>query len=213
MAGPLRAAASTLVATAAAAGAAGYLALVTGRLTLDLGVGRRVRPLGPQTIDIAAPRDLVFDVIAQPYLGRATRAQQEKIQVLQRGDGMVLAAHRTPVGRGLVTQTVETVAFSRPDTVDFRLVRGPVPHVRERFTLTGDGDHTRLEYTGEMGTDGWALGAGWAALVARRWEATVADSLAAVKSEAERRHALQHRTPRSGPPATIVEHPGPDQTQ
>jgi hypothetical protein len=192
--------ASTLVGAAAAAGLAGYLGLVTGRLTLDLGIGRRVRPLGPQTIDITAPRDLVFDLIAQPYLGRATRAQQEKIQVLERTAGMVLAAHRTPIGRGLVTETVETVAFTRPDTVDFRLVRGPVPHVRERFRLSGDGAYTRLEYTGEMGSDGWALGAGWAAVVARHWEATVAESLARVKSEAERRHALQRKAPAPGRP-------------
>jgi hypothetical protein len=194
---PLRAGWTLLAMTAAAVGPLAYLGVVTGRLTLDLGIGRRTRALGPQALDIAAPRDLVFDVIAQPYLGRGTRAQQEKIQVLERGEGMVLAAHRTPVGRGLVTQTVETVAFTRPDAVDFRLVRGPVPHVRERFSLTDDGGHTRLEYTGEMRTDGWALGAGWAALVARRWEATVVGSLATVKSEAERRHALR-RSPSLG---------------
>ncbi|MGN9779130.1 SRPBCC family protein [Micromonospora sp. H33] len=212
MEGPLRTAA-TLAVTAAAGGVLGYLGLVTGRLTLDLGVGRRVRPLGPQVLDIAAPRDLVFDMIAQPYLGRATRAQQEKIQVLERGAGMVLAAHRTPIGRGLVTQTVETVAFARPATVDFRLVRGPVPHVRERFTLTGDGDHTRLEYTGEMGTDGWALGNRWAAVVAQRWEATVADSLATVKSEAERRHGAHRKASFDRRPDTAAEHPGSGRTQ
>ncbi|SCE95279.1 Polyketide cyclase / dehydrase and lipid transport [Micromonospora viridifaciens] len=178
----------TIAAITAAAAAAGYRALVSGQLTLELGIGWRTRALRPQVLDIAAPRELVFDVIAQPYLGRPTRAQREKIQVLERGEGMVLAAHRTPVGRGLVTHTVETVTLTRPDTVDFRLVRGPVPYVRERFSLTDDGGHTRLEYTGEMGTDGWALGAGWAAVVARRWEATVADALATVKSEAERRH-------------------------
>lgn len=180
----------SIAAMTAVAGVAGYRVLVSGRLTLELGIGWRTRALGPQVLDIAAPRELVFDVIAQPYLGRATRAQREKIQVLERGAGMVLAAHRTPVGRGLVTQTVETVTFTRPDAVDFRLVRGPVPYVRERFSLTDDDGHTRLEYTGEMGTDGWALGAGWAAVVARRWEATVADSLATVKTEAERRHEL-----------------------
>ncbi|MCW3840744.1 SRPBCC family protein [Micromonospora yasonensis] len=185
----------TIAATAAAAGVVGYRALVSGQLTIDLGIGRRTRALGPQVLDINAPRELVFDVIAQPYLGRPTKAQREKIQVLERGEGMVLAAHRTPVGRGLVTQTVETVTFTRPDTVDFRLARGPVPYVRERFSLTDGGGRTRLEYTGEMGTDGWAPGARWAAVVARRWEATVADALAAVKSEAERRHALGRKQP------------------
>jgi hypothetical protein len=60
----------------------GYAGLVSGALPVDLGVGRRVRPLGPQTLDIAAPRDVVFDVIAQPYLGRATRAMREKVRVM-----------------------------------------------------------------------------------------------------------------------------------
>jgi hypothetical protein len=53
--------------------AAGYVGLVTGACPVDLGIGRRVRPLGPQLVDMAAPREVVFDVIAQPYLGRAPR--------------------------------------------------------------------------------------------------------------------------------------------
>src|SRR5215470_5405683 len=132
-----------LVAGAGLAGvvAGGYLGLVTGALGLDLGVGRRTRPLGPQTVEIAAPRQLVFDLVAQPYLGRTTRAVQDKVQVLERGSDMVLAAHRTPVrspvpGHRLVAVTVETVRFQPPERVDFRLVRGPVPHVVETFTLT-----------------------------------------------------------------------------
>jgi len=41
---------------------------------------------------------------------------------------------------------VETVRFTRPGRVDFRLVRGPVPHVVEAFVLTEqpDGAGTRL---------------------------------------------------------------------
>jgi hypothetical protein len=35
--------------------AAGYVGLVTGACPLDLGIGRRVRPLGPQLVDVAAP--------------------------------------------------------------------------------------------------------------------------------------------------------------
>ncbi|MCX4822824.1 hypothetical protein OG883_23585 [Streptomyces sp. NBC_01142] len=70
-----------LVGVAAVGGGAvaGYLGLVTGALPLDVGVGRRTRPLGPQTVGIQAPREVVFDVIAQPYLGRATRAMREKV--------------------------------------------------------------------------------------------------------------------------------------
>ena len=129
-----------LAASALGAGAtaAGYVGLVTGACPLDLGIGRRVRPLGPQLVDMAAPREVVFDVIAEPYLGRAPRALADKLRVLDRGSDMVLAAHFTPLGGrlGLVAQTVETVRFTRPERVDFRLVRGPVPHVVEAFVLT-----------------------------------------------------------------------------
>ncbi|MBT2363989.1 SRPBCC family protein [Streptomyces sp. ISL-10] len=183
-----------LMAVAAMGGgaAAGYLGLVSGALPLDVGVGRRTRLLGPQVVDIRAPREAVFDVIAQPYLGRATRAMRERIRVLERGSDMVLAAHSTPVAGGRLTAvTVETVRFTRPERVDFRLVRGPVPHVVESFTLTSSGAGTRLVYEGEMGTDLWALGERWGHLVAARWEQTVAASLASVKQEAERRTTLR----------------------
>ncbi len=53
--------------TAAAMGG-GYLGLVTGAVPLDLGLGRRIRPLGPFGIDIAAPPEIVFDVLSEPYL-------------------------------------------------------------------------------------------------------------------------------------------------
>lgn len=43
------------LAVAAALGAVGYRLVVGGELTLDTGLGRRVRPLGPLTVTIAAP--------------------------------------------------------------------------------------------------------------------------------------------------------------
>jgi hypothetical protein len=47
---------------------------------------------------MAAPRELVFDVIAEPYLGQTPRALAGKLRVLERGSDMVLAAHFTPLG-------------------------------------------------------------------------------------------------------------------
>ncbi|MGH3401995.1 MAG: hypothetical protein ACRDRJ_05655 [Streptosporangiaceae bacterium] len=163
---------------------------MTGAVSLNLGAGTRTRPLGPQVIDIRAPREVIFDIVAQPYLGRSTRAMREKVRVLERGADMVLAAHFTPVAGGrLAAATVETVRFTRPGRVDFRLVRGPVPAVVESFVLTGHPTGTRLEYRGEMSTDLWGLGARWGQIVARRWEETVAASLASIRHEAERRTA------------------------
>ena len=169
--------------------AAGYVQVIRGALTIDLGVGRRVRPLGPQRMRIEAPRETVFDVIAAPYLGRTPRAMREKLEVLERGEDMVLAAHFTELGRGLRATTVETVRFERPGLIAFRLVRGPVPHVVETYELCDVDGVTDFEYRGELGTDLWGLGELWGARVAAAWERAVAGSLEGIRTEAERRAA------------------------
>jgi hypothetical protein len=180
----------TLAPRAAIAGsllAAGAALVARAGLTLDIGIGRRTRPLGPITLDIAAPPEVVFDVIAAPYLGRTPRALRSKLEVIERGADLVLAAHHTQVAPGLRVTTVETVHFERPQRVSFRLVKGPVPHVVEHYELRSNGGGTAFEYRGELGTDLWALGSAWGALVARSWERTVAGSLDAIRAEAERR--------------------------
>jgi hypothetical protein len=168
-----------------------YRLLASGAVTSDLGVGRRTRPLGPLRWRIEAGREIVFDVIAGPYLGATPRALQHKLQVWERGSDMVLAAHFTSLKSG-VTTTVETVRFTRPERIDFRLVRGPVPHVVESFVLEAIDEGTSLTWEGELGTDLWALGAWWGARVARSWERAVRSSLEAVVAEAERRTRVRH---------------------
>ena len=175
----------------------------TGRLVLDVGWGRRVRPLGPQLVRIEAPRETVFDVVAVPYLSaNPPRELREKIDVLERGTDMVVAAHRTTVGR-LTTVTVESVTFTRPEEIAFRLLRGPVPFVVERFRLrdVDGGAATELEYAGELGTDLWGVGAWWGAIVARYWERAVAGGLASIKRSAEgaaARSAARARATKTG---------------
>jgi hypothetical protein len=180
-----------MAAVVAVVGAVGYRLVATGELTLDIGVGRTVRPLGPIDIVIAAPREVVFDVIAEPYLGRTPMALGDKLAILERGSDLVLAAHRTAIGRRMVATTVETVRFERPATIHFRLVRGPVPYVVEQFTLVDDNGATRLSYSGELGTDLWAVGRWWGELVARTWDKTVRASLDGVRQESERRRATR----------------------
>lgn len=164
-----------------------YLGLVTGRLTLDLGIGRRTRPLGPLVVDIAAPRERVFAAAAAPYAERRPRALQEKVRILDRTERMLLAAHHTPVGERLTAVTVETVTLDPPHRIGFRLVRGPVPYVAETFTFEPTTGGTRLTYTGELGTDLWRVGTLWGDLVARNWLHAVETSMTAIKTESERR--------------------------
>jgi hypothetical protein len=166
----------------------GYYLVVTGKLTIDTGWARRIRPLGPFGVEVAAPATTVFDVIAAPYLARTPRALSGKLQVLQRGSDMVLAEHYTPVHRGRLTAvTLETVSFDRPHRIGFRLVRGPVPYLTEEFALTEREGQTRLDYSGELGTDFGAAGQWWADRVAAAWEAAVRSSFAGIQAEAERR--------------------------
>ncbi len=163
-----------------------YRFYASGAVTIDSGVGRRVRELGPVTWEIAADRETVFDVIASPYLGKTPRSMQDHLDVWERSSDMVLAAHYTKVKCG-VTSTVETVQFERPARINFRLVRGPVPHVRESFVLEAAKEGSTLTWEGELGTDYGALGARWGNLVARSWEKAVRSSMSAVITEAERR--------------------------
>ena len=177
----------TTAAVAAAAAGVGYRLVVSGALTLDTGWGRTLRPLGPLTVDIDAAPEVVFDVIAAPYLRRTPRALADKLELVERGSDLVLAAHRTPVRAGLVATTLETVRFSQPHRVDFRLVRGPVPHVVEHFLLHDREGGTTLEYGGELGADLWAAGRWWGEQVGRAWEGAVRTSLSGIRAEAERR--------------------------
>ena len=174
------------LAALATVGGGVYLLVARGSLTADLGIGRSTRALGPQVVRIRAPRTIVYEVIASPYLGRTPRALESKLRVLERSEAMVLADHYTKVGP-LTATTSETVRFEPPERIHFRLVRGPVPHVVERFELRESEEGTELEYTGELGADLWALGRWWGRRVAARWESAVRDSLAAVAAEAERR--------------------------
>ncbi len=182
-------AAALLAPTSGVAGA--YVLVVRGALTLDLDIGRRVRPLGPIIHTIAAPPETVFDVIAGPYLGRTPRGMQDKLLVLERGSDMALAAHYTKLG-SLTATTVETVRFERPHRISFRVLRGPVPHIVETFELAEAPEGTRFTYSGELGTDLWRLGQWWGDRVAGPWEHAVAQSLNGIRDEAERRAAPRH---------------------
>jgi hypothetical protein len=172
-----------------------FLLLAMGRLHLDLGWGRSMHELGPITVRIAAPRELVFEIIAAPYLGRTPRGSG--IEVLERSEDLVVAAHYTKV-HFYTARTVEAIRFEPPARVGFRHLVGPVPHAVEQFLLEEAGDETALRYGGEVGIDFFVLGrlAGrhW---VRPQWERTVREHLEDIKQRAELR-AARGRSRQSG---------------
>jgi hypothetical protein len=170
--------------------------MMRGKLTLDLGWGRTLHEIGPISTRIEAPRPLVFEQIASPYLGRTAREARAHLEVWERSSSMALARHFSKVGF-YTAETVETVRFEEPERVVFRHVRGPVPHVTEEFVLREDGDATLFSYGGELGIDFWFLGriAGrrW---VVPEWERQVRPHIEQLKEQAEARAKARRR--RSG---------------
>jgi hypothetical protein len=172
--------------------AGAFAAMAMGRLTLDLGWGRGLHALGPLQVRIAAPRELVFEVLSAPYLGRAS---SDSIEVLAGNEGMVVAAHLTKV-HFYEARTVEAIELDPPARMGFRHLTGPVPHAVEEFRLDEHaGGITELTYDGELGIDFFVLGriAGrrW---VVPQWNRAVAEHLAEVKTRAEQRaQAAQRR--------------------
>ena len=175
----------------------GVLALMSwmtrGKLTLDAGVGRSLHRLGPVTVVIDAPRDVVFEQLSAPYLGRKPRALADTLEVLERGSDMVVARHVSRVGFW-TAETVESVRFEAPERISFRHLRGPVPHALETFELSELDGATELVYRGELGIDFWVLGrlAGrfW---VTPTWLSIVEGHLADTKSAAEARAEARRR--------------------
>jgi hypothetical protein len=165
--------------------AGSFLLLAMGRLHLDLGWGRSLHKLGPIAIDVAAPRELVFEVLSAPYVGRASGGAE--IEVLARREGIAVAAHFTKV-HFYTARTVEVVELDAPTRIGFRHLTGPVPHALEQFELEEVDRHTRLRYGGEIGIDFFVLGRIAARYWVRpQWERTVRAHLADVKGRTEQR--------------------------
>jgi len=166
-----------------------FLLLAMGRLSLDLGWGRSLHELGPITIRIAAPRDLVFEMISAPYTGRTPGGSG--IDVIARSDALVVAAHHTKL-RFYTARTVEVIEFDPPSRVGFRHLAGPVPHAVEQFALEESDGGTEIQYGGEVGIDffvlGRAAGRHW---VRPTWERTVREHLEDLKDRAEQRAAAR----------------------
>ena len=167
-------------------------AWLMGRLTIDLGWGRSLHALGPIESTIEAPREVVFDVLSAPYLGRLPSELRGQLEVLDRGVDLVVAAHHTRL-RTHTSTTVESVRFERPERISFRLLRGVSPHVIEEFVLEDEDGATRFRYSGELAMDFWAVGklAG-RHLVKPIWERVVARHVAQVKGAAEERARGRH---------------------
>jgi hypothetical protein len=178
--------------------------MARGRLTLDADLGRSFHRLGPLILEIEAPRELVFEQLSAPYLGRTPRETAASLEVIERGSDMVVARHVSKVAF-YTSETVESVRFEAPGRISFRHLRGPVPHAVEAFELVERNEGTELVYTGELGIDFWLLGKltgrywvtpTWIGIVREHLEdvKTAAETRAGARRRREHRHGAGDRT-------------------
>jgi polyketide cyclase/dehydrase/lipid transport protein len=183
-----------------------FLALAMGRAHLDLGVGRSLHQLGPITTTIRAPRELVFEIIAAPYLGHSS---VPGIEVLASSQGLVVARHQTRV-HFYTAQTTEAIEFTPPTHVGFRHLSGPVPHALEEFALEETDAGTELHYSGEIGIDFFILGRMAARYWVRpQWERVVSAHIEDLKERAEARAAFRAARRSSGAGRDVGGTPAP----
>ncbi|MFC0080721.1 hypothetical protein ACFFRE_00935 [Aciditerrimonas ferrireducens] len=88
--------------------------------------------------------------------------------------------------------TLEIVHFVAPGRVEFTLLRGPVPDAKEAFVLSVVPDGTVLDSRAELGVDLDGLERLSGGTAAQRWGEAVANALAAIKVESDRRAAHEH---------------------
>lgn len=103
--------------------------------------------LKQQSVEVAAPRKLVFEVVA---------AAGKKVD----GTGTVFTAEFDTSWRGRTIKTVEEIELHRPHRISYRWLEGPLDGVEEDITFDEVGPHqTSMTYRGafetERGLRGW----------------------------------------------------------
>ncbi len=114
----------------------------------------------PARIHIQAARRLAFEVVTA--FG-ATKDEHAPNVLRWESDGRLLVEFHTAVptlfGGSRRYRTVERVTLVPPERVEFEGVEGPLPLLRDRFTLDEVGGCTDFTYESTFGLKGWL--AGW----------------------------------------------------
>ena len=151
--------------------------------------------LADQSMDIAAPRELVFQMLSAFGKGSLPGAEGESSRVVER-DGNVILAEFLSVSGNRTYRTLENVVLYPPERITFEHVEGPLPFSEEEFTLAEREAGTRLAYVGKIECKiSWMPGMGWliALLYARpKYNSVIRNHMKRLKSAAEARALRSH---------------------
>ena len=107
--------------------------------------------VGPVAIEIAAPPQLVYQMLAA--VGQGAQRGRERAEILEDRDGELICDFWTsvalPGGRDRLVRTRERVTLHPPDRIAYEHLDGPVQGLREEIRVeSGDDQGTRLTYAG-----------------------------------------------------------------
>lgn len=156
-----------------------------GRISVTVPWGRRDVPLRERHVSIAAPRDVVRDVLTSAARGRTPSLESgERTEVVDEQDGMILNRLLTRSKFGLV-QAMELVRVTE-ERVAYLHVAGPLPGTSEEFRLEQADGETLLGYRGCVPVSFWGLGRVVARLlIVPEYERLLDRHIAALKSTCE----------------------------
>lgn len=143
-----------------------------------------VRPvrLRRQKVDVRAPRELCFEVVATG--GRVVGSSSDRVRVVE--------FETDDRGRRIVTR--ELLRLHPPDRIEYEWLEGPLPYVREEISFEPMPENrTRMRYSGEFSAGSGPIRFLSGLLLIRpRFNRLVREHLEMGKDVAERRTARTH---------------------
>lgn len=129
-----------------------------GRITMELGWGRNRLPLRDRREEIAAPPEIVLDLLRRAARGKLPGVtERERTDVLEEDGGLIVNESLNDSRFGMV-RAREAVRFHPDGRVTYRHLSGPLPGTEEAFEVRAEGDGTVLTYRGTIPVDFWGLG-------------------------------------------------------
>ncbi len=153
----------------------------------------RIHELRPISVEIAAPRALVFEMAAATG-GVLPGSPPHSSEVLERDGDTLLVRYRTPA---VLTELVmlERVQLHPPERIEYEVLEGPMEHVRETLAFDMVEPHlTLVRYGGMVGSNRAVVGgliARWVAVPA--YDRFMRRQLRALKLAAEARAVRSRR--------------------
>jgi hypothetical protein len=132
--------------------------IARGRITMELGWGRSGVALRDRRVRIAAPPEVVLDLLrraARGYVPGITK--RERTEVIEAEGDLIVNESLNDSRFGMV-RAREAVRFHPDGRVTYRHLAGPLPGTEEAFEVRPADGGTALTYRGRIPVDFWGLG-------------------------------------------------------